>query len=162
MQSSSIVKASGLAKSPQNARFRWLRCPPRCLLFPFRLEVVGKDTHVFQRPDYGKTMAQGERKALWIEVHDAETGERQRDLYSAPIPRTRAERERFLNRHVPQIFPGAKLRTYTGAAAKFVRGSLLITAHYGAVADDVELQALEEHYPEPVADSVGQGSLFAA
>lgn len=104
----------------------------------------------------------GERKGLWIEVRDSETGERRIAVYATEVPRNRIDRERFLNRYVPQIFPGAKLRTYTGGAATFIAGKLLITAHYGAVRDDAELLAIEEKAPEPVADRVGQGTLFAA
>lgn len=103
-----------------------------------------------------------ERKGLWIEVRDAESGARRISIYSAPVPRNRAERERLLNRYVPQIFPGAKLRTYSGGVATFVRGPLLIAAHYGAVRDDVELLSIEETSEGPVAHTVGQGTLFAA
>ena len=103
-----------------------------------------------------------ERKGLWIEVHDSETGERRVLVYATPVPRNRTDRERFLNRHVPQIFPEAKLRTYAGGTATFVADHLLITAHYGAVREDVELLPLNERLPEPVAKAVGQGTLFAA
>ena len=103
-----------------------------------------------------------ERKGLWIEVRNSETGERQVSIYATPIPRNRTDRERFLNRYVPQIFPGAKLRTYAGGAATFIAGQLLITAHYGAVRDGAELLPLEEKLPAPVAEGVGQGTLFAA
>lgn len=74
----------------------------------------------------------------------------------------RTDRERFLNRYVPQIFPGAKLRRYAGGAGTFIAGQLLITAHYGAVRDDATLLAIEEKLPEPIADRAGQGALFAA
>ena len=103
-----------------------------------------------------------ERKGLWVEVHNSETGQRHVSIYAAPVPRNRTDRERLLNRYVPQIVPGAKLRTYTGGAATFVTGQLLITAHYGSVRADAELLPLEERLPEPIADRVGQGSLFAA
>lgn len=102
------------------------------------------------------------RKGLWVEVRDSETGERRAAAYAAPEPRTRADRERLLNRHVPQIFPGAKLRTYAGGTATFIRGMLLITAHFGAVRDDAELLPIEERPVEPVASRTGQGALFAA
>lgn len=101
-------------------------------------------------------------KALWVEVRDSDTGERRVDHYAAPIPSTRNERERLLNRLIPQIFPGASLRTYAGGTATFVRDQLLITAHFGAVRGEVRLQPLEEKLPEPVAAKAGQGSLFAA
>jgi hypothetical protein len=101
-------------------------------------------------------------KALWVEVRDSATGERCVRHYAAPVPRTRGDRERLLNRIVPQIFPGAKLRTYAGGAATFVREQLLIKAHFGAVREGVELLPLEEKLPEPVAPRTGQGSLFAA
>jgi len=100
-------------------------------------------------------------KALWVEVRDSSTGERRVDLYETPVPRNRGDRERLLNRLVPQIFPGAKLRTYAGGAATFVCEQLLITAHFGAVRDGVELLPLEEKLPEPLASRAGQGSLFA-
>ncbi len=103
-----------------------------------------------------------ERKGLWIEVRDSETGERHVWIYAAPVPRSRTDRERFLNRYVPQIFPGAKLRTYAGGAATFLVRQLLIRAHYGAVRHDAELLPLDEKLPEPTAASVGQGTLFAA
>ena len=67
-----------------------------------------------------------ERKGLWIEVRDSGTGERRISMYAAPVPRSRGDRERFLNRYVPQILPGAKLRTYAGGAATFIVGQLLI------------------------------------
>lgn len=111
---------------------------------------------------YPRTVATPARKALWIEVRDSDTGERHVAAYAAPQPRTRADRERLLNRHVPQVFPGAKLRTYAGGTATFVRGMLLITAHYGAVRDDAELLPVEERPVEPVASGAGQGALFAA
>lgn len=103
-----------------------------------------------------------ERKGLWIEVRDSGTGERRISVYAAPVPRSRGDRERFLNRYVPQILPGAKLRTYAGGAATFIVGQLLINAHYGAAQADAELLPLEEKTPEPVAHGVGQGTLFAA
>jgi hypothetical protein len=102
------------------------------------------------------------RKALWIETRDSETGERRVEVYAAPVPRLRAERERFLNRVVPQIFPGAKLETFAGGTATFVRRALLIRAHYGPVREGVELLPFEERLPDPVASAEGQGSLFAA
>jgi hypothetical protein len=102
----------------------------------------------------------GERKALWLDVRDSDTGERHVSVYAAPVPRSRVDRERFLNRSVPQIFPGAKLRTYTGGAATFLVRHLLIRAHYGAVRHDAELLPVEETLPGPVATSVGQGRLF--
>lgn len=113
-------------------------------------------------PSYLQSVASRERRGLWVEVRDSDTGERHASVYAAPVPRNRTDRERFLNRYVPQIFPGAKLRTYTGGAATFIAGQLLITAHYGAVREDAELLPLEEKLSEPVADRVGQGSLFAA
>jgi hypothetical protein len=102
------------------------------------------------------------RKALWVEVRDSESGERTVDHYSAPVPRNRAEREILLNRIVPQIYPGAQLRTYGGGVATFVRGMLLIEAHYGAVKEGTELKPVPEHNLQPIADGKGQGSLFAA
>lgn len=102
------------------------------------------------------------RKALWIEIRDSSTGERRIEVYATPIPKNRGDRERLLNRHVPAIYPGAKMRTYAGGAGTFIRDMLLITAHFAAVADDVELLPVEEGATEPVASSVGQGSLFAA
>jgi len=102
----------------------------------------------------------GERSALWLDVRDSDTGERHVSIYAAPVPRNRVDRERFLNRYVPQIFPGAKLRTYTGGAATFLVRHLLIRAHYGAVRDDAELLPLEETLPKPAATGVGQGRLF--
>lgn len=63
---------------------------------------------------------------------------------------------------MPQIFPGAKLRTYAGGTATFVRGMLLITAHYGEVRDGVELLTIDERAEELLATGAGQGSLFAA
>jgi hypothetical protein len=102
------------------------------------------------------------RKALWVEIRDSSNGERRIELYDAPIPKTRADRERFLNRYVPMIYPGAKLRTLAGGSGTFVADLLLITAHYGEVREDTELLPLEERLPDPVADRVGQGSLFAA
>jgi hypothetical protein len=111
----------------------------------------------------GAVSQRGGRKALWIEVRDSKTGDRKVSLYAAPPPRTRAEREQFLNRYVPMIFPGARLRTYAGGAATFVAGHLLISAHYGAVRDGARILPIEEQLPEPVADRPGQqGSLFAA
>jgi hypothetical protein len=103
-----------------------------------------------------------QRKGLWIEVRDSESGERRISIYSAPVPRTRTERERLLNHWVPQIFPGAKLRTYAGGVAKFVLGPLLIAAHYGAVRPDAELIPIEEADGGPIARELGQGTLFAA
>lgn len=103
-----------------------------------------------------------QRKALWVEVRDSSNGERRIAVYDAPVPRSRPDRERFLNRYVPMIFPGAELRTYAGGEATFIRELLLITAHYGAVRDDVELLALDEKVPDPIVKTVGQGSLFAA
>jgi len=105
--------------------------------------------------------ASASAKALWVEVRDSSSGERRVDLYAAPVPRTRGDRERLLNRLVPQIFPGAKLRTYAGGAGTFVREQLLITAHFGAIREGVELLPLEEKLPEPLASRAGQGSLFA-
>lgn len=102
------------------------------------------------------------RQALWVEIRDSSSGERRIELYEAPVPRNRGEREAFLNRYVPSIFPGAKLRVFAGGAGTFVRDPLLITAHYAAVADNVKLLPVEERLPEPVADAPGQGSLFAA
>lgn len=102
------------------------------------------------------------RQALWVEVRNSENGERTLTLYGAPVPQNRAERERFLNRYVPMIFPGAELRTYAGGTATFVARHLLIIAHYGAVRDDSELMPLTERLPEPIADRPGQGTLFAA
>ena len=104
----------------------------------------------------------GTDRALWLEVRDSATGERRVEVYAAPTPRTRADRERYLNRYVPQIFPGAKLRTFAGGAGTFVRDQLLITAHYGAVREGANVLPLEESHPEPLAARVGQGSLFAA
>jgi hypothetical protein len=101
-------------------------------------------------------------RALWIEVRDSGTGERRIEVYAAPTPRTRTDREPYLNRYVPQIFPGAKLRTFAGGAATFVRDQLLITAHYGAVREGARVLPLEETHSEPLAARVGQGSLFAA
>lgn len=106
--------------------------------------------------------ASRQRKALWVEIRDSSNGERRIELYDAPIPKTRQERELFLNRYVPMIFPGAKLRTYAGGTGTFIADPLLIAAHYGAVRDDAELLPVDERLPEPVADRVGQGSLFAA
>jgi hypothetical protein len=102
------------------------------------------------------------RKALWVEIRNSETGERSVRLYDAPIPQNRGERERLLNRYVPMIFTGAELRTYAGGAATFVAGHLLITAHYGAVREHSELLPVEDRLPEPVAEELGQGTLFAA
>jgi hypothetical protein len=101
------------------------------------------------------------RKGLWVEVRNSESGDRTISIYAAPIPQSRADRERFLNRSIPRIFPGAKLRTYAGGTAKFVRGPLLIAAHYGAVRDDMELVPLEALPQEPTVEYVGQGTLFA-
>lgn len=101
-------------------------------------------------------------KALWVEVRDSETGERRVDHYAAPTPKTRTDKERLLNRLIPQIFPGARLRTYAGGAATFVCDQLLITAHFGAVREGIKLRPLEEELPQPVAAKAGQGSLFAA
>jgi hypothetical protein len=99
------------------------------------------------------------RKGLWVEVRDSESGQRTLAVYDAPIPNGRTDRERSLNRSVPRLFPGATLRAYAGGTAKFVRGSLLIAAHYGAVRHDTELLPLEE-IPAPVLDYAGQGTLF--
>jgi hypothetical protein len=121
---------------------------------------VSKASHASTDHSYAEAMPT-ERKGLWIEVRDSETGERHVSIYAAPVPRNRTERERFLNRYVPQIFPGAKLRTYAGGAATFLVRQLLIRAHYGAVRHDAELLPLEEKSPEPVAAGVGQGTLFA-
>jgi hypothetical protein len=118
-------------------------------------------SHTSTDQPYVEAMS-SERKGLWIEVRDSETGERRVAIYAAPVPRNRTDRERFLNLYVPQIFPGAKLRTYAGGAATFIAEHLLITAHYGAVRDDAELLSVEEKLPEPVANRVGQGSLFTA
>lgn len=102
------------------------------------------------------------RKALWVEVRDSETGQRLVEKYEAPIPRTRAQREVFLNEVVPRIFPGAKLRTYGGGVATFVRDMLLIEAHYGEVRGEVELAPVPVHPVEPIFEGAGQGKLFAA
>ena len=102
------------------------------------------------------------RKALWIETRDSETGERRVDVYAAPIPKSRGDRERLLNQTVPQIFPGAELRTFAGGTATFVRDALLISAHYGPVREGIQLLPFEERLPEPMATGRGQGSLFAA
>lgn len=107
-------------------------------------------------------MRSDQKKALWIEVRNSNTGERTLQPYAAPIPTTRAQRELFLNQLVPQIFPGAKLRTYGGGVGTFICGALLIEAHYGAVRDDTKLAPLPERQLEPVTDGPGQGSLFAA
>lgn len=108
------------------------------------------------------TDTQTTQKALWVEVRNSETGERTVRPYAAQIPKTRAERELFLNETIPQIFPGAKLRTYGGGVGTFVSGMLLIEAHYGAVRDGAELAPVPEHPLEPVTDEPGQGRLFAA
>ncbi len=100
-------------------------------------------------------------KGLWVEVRDSQSGDRRVSVYAAPVPSSRSERERLLNRSVREIFPGAKLRTYSGGVAKFVSGPLLISAHYGAVRAEVELIPLERKRPEPVAEGIGQGILFA-
>lgn len=102
------------------------------------------------------------RKALWVEVRDSETGQRIVEQYEAPIPKTRTEREAFLNKVVPQIFPGAELRTYGGGVATFVRDMLLIEAHYGAVRDGAELSPLPDRPVQPVFEDEDQGRLFAA
>jgi hypothetical protein len=117
-----------------------------------------------ENPPYASPVEtrQQPRKALWVEIRDSSNGERRIELYDAPIPRLHSERERFLNRDVPTIFPGAKLRTIAGGAGTFVCGELLITAHYGAIRDDAVLNPFEERLPEPVAEAVGQGELFAA
>lgn len=101
-------------------------------------------------------------RALWLEVRDSATGERRVEVYAAPTPRTRADREPYLNRYVTQIFPGAKLRTFAGGAGTFVRDQLLITAHYGAIREGAHVLPLEERHPEPLAARVGQGSLFGS
>lgn len=102
------------------------------------------------------------RKALWIEVRDSDTGDRIVEQYAAPIPRTRAEREIFLNEIVPKIFPGAELRSYGGGVATFVRDLLLIEAHYGAVRADADLSPVPVRPVEPVFEGEDQGRLFAA
>ena len=95
-------------------------------------------------------------------MRNSDTGERTVQPYAAPIPTTRVQREHFLNQLVPQIFPGAKLRTYGGGVGTFICGALLIGAHYGAVRDDATLAVLPERQLEPVTEGPGQGSLFAA
>ncbi len=45
-----------------------------------------------------------DRKALWLDIRDSSNGERRTELYDAPVPKTRVERERFLNRYVPMIY----------------------------------------------------------
>lgn len=102
------------------------------------------------------------RKALWVEIRDSSNGERRTELYDAPIPKTRRDNERLLNRHLPMIFPGAELRTYAGGAGTFIAYPLLITAHYGPVSDDAVLLPFEERLPQPEATEPGQGALFAA
>ena len=74
-----------------------------------------------------------DRKALWLDIRDSSNGERRTELYDAPVPKTRVERERFLNRYVPMIYAGAALRTFAGGSATFIADPLLISAHYGAV-----------------------------
>lgn len=103
-----------------------------------------------------------ERKGLWIEVRDSDTGERTVSIYAAPVPKKRAERELFLNRYVPMIFPGAKMRRYAGGTGTYHCGMLLINAHYGAVTDEAEMLPLEERHDPPEAKRAGQGELFAA
>jgi hypothetical protein len=111
---------------------------------------------------YGAPVEAGSRKGLWIDVRDAASGERRTEIYDAPVPAIRADREAFLNRQVPTIFPGARLRSYSGGAATFICGSLLIAAHYGAIREDAQLISMPERAQDPVADGVGQGTLFAA
>lgn len=119
--------------------------------------------HRSETPAYLESVnGRSQRKALWVEVRDSSTGERRVEVYAAPVPRTSSERELFLNRHVPSIFPGAKLRTFAGGTGTFILDPLLITAHYGAVGDDVDLLPVKETLPEPVATGAGQGSLSAA
>jgi hypothetical protein len=152
----------------------WLSGKVRALRDPtvrsagYGADMIQTGTSVASKADrasadhsHGEAMS-SERKGLWIEVRDSETGERHVSIYAAPIPRSRTDRERFLNRYVPQILPGAKLRTYSGGTATFLMRHLLIRAHYGAVHHNAELLPLEEKLPEPVAASVGQGTLFAA
>jgi len=115
-----------------------------------------------QTSTYPESVSPVKRRALWIEVRDSQTGERRIEHYEAPIPKSRTDRERFLNRCVPAIYPGAELRSYAGGAGTFVSGALLITAHYGAVREDTELRPIEEQPSEPVAEDLGQGELFAA
>lgn len=107
-------------------------------------------------------MSSVETKALWVEVRDSETGKRFVAVYAAPTPKNRAERERFLNRYVPLIFPGAEPKRYAGGTGTFVAGMLLINAHYGAVSEEAELLPVDEPVNEAVAERPGQGELFAA
>ena len=105
-------------------------------------------------------MSSQDKKALWVEVRDSATGERNLSLYEAPIPCYQRERERYLNKQVPQLFPGAELRSYSGGVGTFVRDMLLISAHYGAVREGVSLTSFRARLPEPVATGPGQGLLF--